>query len=202
MGITMQIAIASGIAVILIIVIAVILRKRMGGRPVPPELMPGQPLPEFSALDENGVTLHSTDLRNQPTVILFVRGTWCPFCSKQVADLTTHYKDIEELGSRLILITPKPLETTRRVAEFYKVNFEFWLDESLVIAKRLGLVQTKGVPDDFLGEYGEDTVWPTSLVVDSDGIIRHTWLSKFIVDRPDPKTLSQAVRSIQESSSN
>jgi peroxiredoxin len=201
MGITMQIVIASGIAVILIIVIAVILRKRMGGRPVPPELMPGQPLPEFSALDENGVTLHSTDLRNQPTVILFVRGTWCPFCSKQVADLTKHYKDIEELGSRLILITPKPLETTRRVAEFYKVNFEFWLDESLEIAKRFGLVQTKGVPDDFLGEYGEDTVWPTSLVVDSDGIIRHTWLSKFIVDRPDPKTLSQAVRSIQESSS-
>jgi peroxiredoxin len=202
MGITMQIAIASGIAIALIIVIAIIVRKKMGGRPVPAELKPGQPLPEFSALDENGMKLHSSDLRNQPTVILFVRGTWCPFCSKQVADLTKQYKDIEELGSRLILITPKPLETTRRVAEFYDVNFEFWLDESLEIAKRLGLVLSKGVPADFQGEYGEDTVWPTSLVVDGDGIIRYTSLSKFIVDRPDPKALLQAVRSIQELSSN
>jgi len=194
MGITMQIVIASGIAVILIIVIAVILRKRMGGRPVPPELMPGQPLPEFSALDENGVTLHSTDLRNQPTVILFVRGTWCPFCSKQVADLTKHYKDIEELGSRLILITPKPLETTRRVAKFFEVEFDFWLDNDLSVARQLGLLHESGVPGEHQGEYGEDTVWPTSLVIDADGIIRFAELSRNLADRPNPESLLRELR--------
>jgi peroxiredoxin len=197
----MQIAIVVGIAVVIaIIVIGIMLfRKKMGGRPVPDELRPGRHLPSFSASDENGNPLKSDDLRGRPTVILFVRGTWCPFCSKQVADLTKRYKDINDLGARLILVTPKPLETTRRVAEFFEVEFEFWLDESLEIANQLGLVQSKGVPDDFQTEYGEDTVWPTSLVVDGSGIIRHTSLSKFIVDRPDPNTLLKAVQSIRDS---
>jgi peroxiredoxin len=197
----MQIAIVSAIAVAIAIFVigAMIFRKKMGGRAVPDLLRPGQQLPSFIASDENGNQLKSDDLRGRPTVILFVRGTWCPFCSKQVANLTKRYKDINDLGARLILITPKPLKTTRRVAEFFEVEFEFWLDESLEIAKKFGLVLSKGVPADFQTEYGEDTVWPTSLVVDGNGIIRHTSLSKFIVDRPDPNKLLNAVRSIQES---
>ena len=197
----MEISIVSGIAVVIAVFVigAMVFRKKMGGRAVPDELRPGHQLPSFTASDENGNKLSSDDLRGCPTVILFVRGTWCPFCSKQVADLTKRYKDINDLGARLILVTPKPLDTTRRVAEFFEVEFEFWLDESLEIAKKLGLVLSKGVPADFRGEYGEDTVWPTSLVVDGSGIIRHTSLSKFIVDRPDPNELLKALRSIQVS---
>jgi len=51
-----------------------------------------------------------------------------------------------------------------------------------------------GVPDDHRKEYGADTVWPTALVIDPSGIIRYTELSKFIVDRPDPKILSRELR--------
>jgi peroxiredoxin len=191
----------SGIAIAIAIFVigTMIWRKKMGGRAVPDGLRPGQQLPSFTASDENGSQLISDDLRGRPTVILFVRGNWCPFCSKQVADLTKRYKEINDLGARLILVTPKPLETTRRVAEFFEVDFDFWLDESLEIARQLGLVLSKGVPADFRGEYGEDTVWPTSVVVDGSGIIRHTWLSKFIVDRPDPNKLLKALRSIQVS---
>jgi peroxiredoxin len=100
-------------------------------------------------MDENGDPLSSTDLRGRPSVLLFVRGNWCPFCSKQVKNLTRFYKEINESGAHLILVTPKPLETTRRVADFFDVKFEFWLDESLAIGKRLGLVQESGVPDDY-----------------------------------------------------
>ena len=188
------------IGILTIIVLAAVgtfyFRKKMGGRPTPTILKPGQPLPQFSALDENGNELRSEALRGQPAVILFVRGSWCPFCTRQVADLTKYYKEINDSGTRLILITPKPLDTTRRVAEFFEVEFEFWLDESLNIARQLGLVLQKGVPDDYQGEYGEDTMWPTALVVDSSGTIRHTTLSKFIVDRPDPEKLLKAVRAL------
>jgi len=194
----MQPIIAGSIAAAIAIVIAIVLvaRKKMGRRAMPPELKPGQVLPTFSAVHEDGETVCSDDLRGQPTVILFVRGNWCPFCSRQVANLTKHYKDINELGARLILITPKPLQTTRRVARFFEVDFEFWLDEDHAIAKHLGLLMLRGVPADFEGEYGEDTFWPASIVIDSDGVIQHTWLSKFIMDRPDPEKLFQAVKAL------
>ncbi len=174
----------------------IVFRDRLRGKAVPAELEPGNPLPEFTAVDEDGNALSSKVLRGRPSVLLFVRGNWCPFCNKQVQNLTKFYKEINECGAHLILVTPRPLETTRRVADFFDVKFEFWLDESLAIGKRLGLVQEAGVPDDYEKEYGNDTLWPASLIVDSDGIIRHTELSRFIADRPDPEKLLRIVRKL------
>lgn len=162
-------------------------------RPVPACLRRGQPLPDFKAATEDGDPVRSTELHGTAAVILFVRGSWCPFCSSQVEDLTKHYKDIVDLGSRLILVTPKPLETTRRVAQFFEVEFDFWLDESLSIARQLGLLDAQGVPEDHKKEYGTDTVWPTALVVDRAGIIRYVRLSRTMADRPDPKELLAAI---------
>lgn len=183
-----------------IIVIAAgifLFRDKVRGKPVPNAIKPGKSLPDFTATNENGETLRSGSLRERPSVLLFVRGSWCPFCSKQVANLTKHYKEITDSGARLILITPKPLETTRRVADFFAVDFEFWLDDSLAIGRELGLVQEGGVPGDSRAEYGTDTLWPTSLVVDADGVIRHTELSRFIADRPNPEKLLTVVKQLQ-----
>ena len=163
------------------------------GRPVPAALRRGQPLPDFDAVDEQGDPVRSTQLHGTATVLLFVRGSWCPFCSAQVEDLTRHYKDIVDLGARLILVTPKPLETTRRVAEFFEVEFDFWLDESLHVARQLGLVLASGVPGDYQKEYGADTVWPTAIVADVAGIITYVKLSKTLADRPEPEELLQAI---------
>jgi peroxiredoxin len=170
-------------------------RKR-AARPVPEQLRQGQPLPEFAALDEAGNSLDSARLRGTPVVMIFVRGNWCPFCSRQVKNLTAYYKDIVDLGARLIFVTPKPQETTRRVAEFFDVEFEFWLDESLTAARELGLLLESGVPGDYYPEYGRDTIWPTSLVIDAHGIIRFVELSKHIIDRPNPKTLLRELRKV------
>ena len=165
-----------------------------GLRTTPPQLKPGSPLPDFRAVDEQGDPVRSVELHGSPTVLLFVSGNWCPFCSRQVSNLTQHYRDIIDLGAKLILITPKPLETTRRVADFFKVEFDFWLDDQLAVTQRLGLLQKGGVPGDYDKEYGKDTVWPTAMVVDAAGIIRYTELSKHISDRPDPETLLGEVR--------
>ena len=181
-------------AVIVVVAAVVAWRYRRPGRPVPAVLRPGQSLPDFSASDEDGNPVRSTQVHGTATVMLFVRGNWCPFCTSQVENLTVHYKDIINLGARLIMVTPKPLETTRRVAEFFEVEFEFWLDDDLSVARQLGLLHESGVPGDQRREYGADTVWPTALVIDPDGIIRYTNLSKFIVDRPDPEILLRELR--------
>jgi peroxiredoxin len=182
--------------IIAVIVLAALAYRgfRKVGRPVPAALRRGQALPDFLAVDESGAPVRSTQLHGTAAVILFVRGNWCPFCSSQVENLTVYYKDIIDLGARLILITPKPLETTKRVAEFFEVEFDFWLDDELAVTKQLGLLKESGVPKDHRKEYGDDTIWPTALVVDPNGIIRYTELSKFIADRPNPKTLLRELR--------
>lgn len=184
-----------GAAIVLVLGVAA-LRRRRGGHPVPDILRPGKPLPDFRATDEQGNPVRSTELVGTPAVILFVRGGWCPFCNAQVENLTAYYKDIVDLGANLVLVTPKPLETTRRVARFFEVEFEFWLDESLEAAEKLGLLDRSGVPDEFRREYGEHTVWPAALVTDRAGIIRYTELSKQISDRPDPEAMLKTLRGL------
>ena len=181
-------------AVALLIAASWLIFRNKSGRPVPDNLRVGQPLPDFAAVDEQGDPVRSTDLAGSATVMLFVRGSWCPFCSSQVKSLTSHYKNIVDLGGKLIFVTPKPLETTRRVAQFFEVEFDFWLDESLAIANQLGLLHQSAVPAEFNKEYGGDSVWPTTLVIDPAGIIRFVELSKQISDRPDPKVLLGALR--------
>jgi len=171
-------------------------RRNLRGKPAPLALGPGDPLPEFTAEDESGRPVNSGDLRGRPSVILFVRGNWCPFCSRQVADLTKHYKAITDLGARLVFVTPKPLETTRRVAEIFGVEFEFWLDRDLAVTKRLGMLHEAGVPGKHRDRYGSDTVWPTAIVCDADNVIVYTEQSKRIVDRPDPEILLGELRKL------
>jgi peroxiredoxin len=177
------------IAAALVAAAAYLFYRGRNDRPVPEALRRGRPLPDFVAVDEQGNLLRSTDLQGNPAVMIFVRGNWCPFCDRQVKNLTSYYKQIVDLGAKIIFVTPKPLETTRRVAEFFEVEFDFWLDESLAATRQLGLLFEAAVPDDYRQEYGEDSVWPTSLVIDAAGVIRYVALSKHIIDRPNPKTL-------------
>lgn len=186
-----------GSAVILLILVVWLIFKRKGGPRIPDALRPGRSLPDFAVADEQGNPIRSVQVVGAPTVMLFVRGNWCPFCTRQVQDLTGYYKDIVDLGARLIFVTPKPLETTRRVAKFFEVEFDFWLDDRLAAAKQLGLVMAAGVPGDHRKEYGANTVWPTALVIDAAGIIRYAKLSRFVIDRPDPKVLLKELRKLR-----
>lgn len=184
------------IAIGLIIVVVWFKRGARKWRQVSKVLRVGQPLPEFTAIDERGDRVGSSDLLGTATVMLFVRGNWCPFCSSQVENLTSYYKSIVDLGGRLIFVTPKPLETTRRVAEFFEVEFDFWLDESLAIATKLDLLHAGAVPINSQKEYGADTVWPAAVVIDRRGIMRFVEQSKYIADRPNPQVLLRELRKV------
>ncbi|MEX0709073.1 MAG: peroxiredoxin-like family protein [Woeseia sp.] len=193
----------NNIVVIMVLVLAgiaamlwVFVRRNLRGKPTPLALKPGDPLPEFSAEDVDGQPVSSNDLRGRPSVVLFVRGNWCPFCSRQVADLTSHYKEINALGAKLVIVTPKPLGTTRRVAKIFDVQFDFWLDRDLAVVKQLGLLHVTGVPGMYRNQYGPDTVWPTALVCDADNVITYVEQSKRIIDRPDPEILVAELRKL------
>jgi len=156
-------------------------REQAGGR-----LLRGRRIPDFTVRTEDGEPASPADLRGLPAVIIFLRGNWCPFCSSQVEGLTRHYRRINELGARLILVVPEPQQTTRRVADFFEVDFTFWLDPGLNAARELGIVHPGGVPEEYRDDFGPDTLRPVSVVIDSEGIIRYAHRSRDPRERPDP----------------
>ena len=173
---------------------------RSTARPPNPVLRRGQPLPNFEVTTDSGDSIDVNTIVGTPAVILFVRGNWCPFCNSQVENLIVHYKEIVDLGARLILVTPKPQKTTQRVAEFFDVDCEFWFDKDLIAARQLGLLHASAVPDGHRDEYGNDTVWPMALVIDSNGTIVYAEQSRTPAERPDAKTLLDELRRVSPAS--
>ena len=154
-----------------------------------PLVRKGRPLPAFDAVDDDGNPVNSGSLRGKKAVLLFVRGSWCPFCSEQVKTLTAHYKAIADHDAELIIVTRRPLDTTRRVADMFDVKFTFWLDENLKAAEALQLVDASGVPKAVAEDYGKRTIRPTAIVLDAEGVVRYAYRSPTPSHRPDPKAL-------------
>lgn len=48
--------------------------------------------------------------RNQPLVVIFYRGHWCPACNKHLSEFAERAVEIEESGAEIVAITPESYE--------------------------------------------------------------------------------------------
>ncbi len=143
-----------------------------GGRKASGVLAIGSPLPHFSLKTSEGATLTSAELTRQPSILIFHRGNWCPLCMAQIKELVARYKEIEALGVRVAFISPQPQGHTAKLAAKHQVDFDFLSDEGNAAARALGIDDANGLP---LGMqvfgYDSDTVMPTVLITDANGIL-------------------------------
>ena len=85
---------------------------------VPQGLAKGDAAPSFSVVDSKGDSIHLTAiLKDQPVVLMFYRGQWCPVCNKYLQRLEDSVKLIREAGARILAVTP---ETPPNVAKMRK----------------------------------------------------------------------------------
>ncbi len=164
------------------------------GRGANPQLQPGQELPVVSARDLGGKTVSTADLAGTPTLLMFYRGNWCPFCTAQVEQLARRYRELNERGVRLVFVSPQPADLARRVAESLDVAIEFWVDSDCAAARGLGLIQEDGVPVGLRRRYGRDTVLPTTILLDADARVIYSDETDNYRVRPRPETFLDAFR--------
>jgi peroxiredoxin len=67
--------------------------------------------PEFALKDQYGATVTLKDLRKKgPTVLIFFRGSWCPYCSKALKTYQDSLGQLLTKGVQVIAITPEGKE--------------------------------------------------------------------------------------------
>ena len=157
------------------------------GRRVSDRLPVGGSMPEFSVEDTGGRSISSRELLGRPTLFMFYRGNWCPFCMGQVREVAEQYKALDERGVNVAFISPQPTELTERVARMFDIPSRFLVDRDLRAARALGIVQKDGVPAGPLSRrFGHDTVLPTVVITDATGRILFTDQTDNYRVRPDP----------------
>jgi peroxiredoxin len=77
----------------------------------------GEVLPDFALQDAAGRTVTSEQLlANGPLVLVFVRGTWCPYCSLTLQALDEARPAIERLQGSIVVVSPLQAGELSRVA--------------------------------------------------------------------------------------
>lgn len=149
----------------------------------------GKTLPVFQLRNTNGQIWSSDDLNQHPALILFFRGNWCPLCMAQIKEVAEHYQALEALGVKVFLVSPQPDTHTKSLAKKFNVSFNFMVDKDNQVASLLGIDAKFGTPKgmEILG-YDSDTVLPTAILTDQNGLILFTDQTDNYRVRPEPDT--------------
>lgn len=112
----------------------------------------GQEVPSVSLQNIAGedVTLSSI-VSEQPTVVVFYRGAWCPYCTKHLAELNDAKADIEKLGYQIIGVTVDKAEKLALSNEKSGSDITVFSDAKLDAIKAFGLDWNVG--DELYGKY-------------------------------------------------
>jgi peroxiredoxin len=98
----------------------------------------GQTAPNASLLALAGkeMTLREA-LADKPTVIVFFRGAWCPFCTKHLASLGQVLPQLQKRGYQVIAISPDTPAAMKKLPATEGVTY--YSDPRIEAAARFGL---------------------------------------------------------------
>jgi len=162
------------------------------------QLQPGQSLPEFDLQDIAGDPVSSSTLTDRPVIWMFYRGNWCPLCMAQIKELAGQYRQLQDMGVRVALVSPQPHKFTVGLARKFDVAFDFLTDEQNKAARILGIAHPDGLPMGMqvLG-YDSETVLPTVIITDTGGRILWAHETDNYRIRPEPELFLDVLRDHQ-----
>lgn len=142
-------------------------------------LREGDEVPNFILPDAHGnaVALRAL-LMAGPVVMVFYRGSWCPYCNAELAAYQLALPEIAARGARLVAISPEVPDASLTPEEIDRLGFEVLSDAGNRVARSFGLVyaldeesramlREHGVD---LARYNHDASWelpvPAAYIVD------------------------------------
>ncbi|MFA9479711.1 peroxiredoxin-like family protein [Phycisphaerales bacterium AB-hyl4] len=168
-------------------------------------LTEGQPAPVavLRTADDDLVDL-AEQYRQQPTMLIFYRGGWCPYCNVQLGHLMEAEQAIEEMGIAVLAISPDRPAVLRENPNEAGHGYRLLSDSDMALAKAFGVAFR--VADETVEQYHgfgidlEDASGqshhllpvPAIYLVDRDGMIRFAHWDADYRERLSPEALIEA----------
>ncbi len=189
---------------------------------VPPQRAEdAQPLPVGQAIPdaalktiEGEATTAKAVLGGKPTVLVFYRGGWCPYCNTQLSGLRTIMGDLAELGFQLIAVSPDSPQSLNAGLEKTEVEYQLVSDSSGEWIRALGIAfeldpatrkKYLGFGVDLEQASGGETHHllpvPSVYIVDEAGMIQFQHSDPDYAVRMDNDALMAAAQALAESRS-
>lgn len=147
-------------------------------------LLIGEKIPDATLKSPEGTTQSlSVIIKQKPTILLFYRGGWCPYCNKHFSELQEIEKDITALGYQLIAISPDSPENLRGSQEKHKLNYDLYSDANGQLIRDIGIAYQ--APEKYAGLLNKQSGGlnpgllpvPSVFVVDSESEILFEYIN-------------------------
>jgi peroxiredoxin len=167
----------------------------------------GQTIPngELETLDGKKINLQ-TLVFQKPSILIFYRGGWCPFCNLQMGQLVKIEPDLMKMGYQVLAITPDKPESLRASIDKHEINYTLLSDRTMDLTRQFGLAyrldpatleKMKGFGVDLdkaTGNSLHELPVPAALVVDTKGLIHFVYYNADIKVRVNPDDLMKAAK--------
>ncbi|GGB70158.1 hypothetical protein GCM10007424_07650 [Flavobacterium suaedae] len=91
---------------------------------LPKGLNKGNKAPDVMLTMQDGTRMSLEGLYSeQPVVLFFYRGYWCPVCIKHLSEFAKEAKKIEDKGVKLVAVTPETYDNVGKTKEKTGANF-------------------------------------------------------------------------------
>lgn len=175
-----------------------------------PEVRPlliGAAVPDVSVRTAKGDTVSlKSVVTEKPTVLIFYRGGWCPFCSKQLGGLEGVDPKLRELGYQIVAVSPDKPEKLNETAAKHKLTYTLLSDSKMDASKAFGIAfkvddatleKYKSYKIDLSEASGEPhhlLPVPSVFILGTDGKIRFTYVNPDYKVRLDGDVLLAAAK--------
>ena len=94
----------------------------------------GDVAPEFNATDQSGTqVMLAESLKAGPVVMIFFRGSWCPFCNRHLSQIQDSLSLILEKGASVIAVSPQLSEYSEKTIDKTGATFSILHDKDYKI---------------------------------------------------------------------
>ena len=156
----------------------------------------GEKAPDFALKTLEDQTVKLSDLTAKGKIVLIVLRGWpgyqCPLCTRQVQDYIASASGFAAAKARVVMVYPGPAnELKAHATEFLKSKQ--WPQEFVYLTDPdYSMVNAYGLRWDTAGE----TAFPSTFVVDSNGIVRFAKISRSHGDRTKASDIIEQLKQV------
>ncbi len=101
----------------------------MTGNAIPQGIKKEEKAPDVTLVDNDEKAVKLSELyKDQPLVVIFYRGHWCPACDQHLSEFSKNVSQIEEKGAKVIAVTPETYENISKTRENTGLNIPIYSD--------------------------------------------------------------------------
>lgn len=168
-------------------------------------------IPDVSVKNTDGENLNLRDIvKDQPTIFVFYRGGWCPYCNSHLADLKKIEDDLTKEGYKVYAISADRPELLKKTMDKNELTYTLLSDAPMTAAKAFGIAfkmddetveRYKSYDINIEKDSGYDhhlLPAPAVFLVDQKGVIKFSYVNPNYKERIDGGILLAAAKAFSK----